>query len=247
MILSQIVLRITFLIIVTLVISVSLWGCTEKIPPTPNVDLTVEAQVEATRILDDIIAQTVTAYLEKEKKIEATVTANFTATPTVTSTSIPTVTNTPIPTNTAVPTATLVPTTTPVPTATPNSFPTPIPTSTPIPTPTPIILPSPIPTPTQIVEISDVIKNVTPSVVKVIRGQSSGSGVLISSDENKKEGLLLTNYHVIDSEGKLTIEIQDNSYPGKIIGYDSGRDLAVISICCSDSFETIKFSNDEDI
>ena len=64
MILSQIVLRITFLIIVTLVISVSLWGCTEKIPPTPNVDLTVEAQVEATRILDDIIAQTVTAYLE---------------------------------------------------------------------------------------------------------------------------------------------------------------------------------------
>ena len=247
MILSQIVLRITFLIIVTLVISVSLWGCTEKIPPTPNVDLTVEAQVEATRILDDIIAQTVTAYLEKEKKIEATVTANFTATPTVTSTSIPTVTNTPLPTNTPVPTATLVPTTTPVPTATPISFPTPIPTSTPIPTPTPIILPSPIPTPTQIVEISDVIKNVTPSVVKVIRGQSSGSGVLISSDENKKEGLLLTNYHVIDSEGKLTIEIQDNSYPGKIIGYDSGRDLAVISICCSDSFETIKFSNDEDI
>ena len=129
MILSQIVLRITFLIIVTLVISVSLWGCTEKIPPTPNVDLTVEAQVEATRILDDIIAQTVTAYLEKEKKIEATVTANFTATPTVTSTSIPTVTNTPIPTITAVPTATLVPTTTPVPTATPISFPTPIPRS----------------------------------------------------------------------------------------------------------------------
>ena len=241
MILSQIALRITLLIIVTLVISVSLWSCTEKISPTPNIDLTIEAQVEATRILDDIIAQTVIAYLESEKNVEETVIANFTATPTITSTSIPTVTNTPLPTNTPVPTTTPVPTATLVPTATPNPAPTPIPT------PTPIILPSPIPTPTQIVEISDVIKNVTPSVVKVIRGQSSGSGVLIRSDKNKKEGLLLTNYHVIDSEGELIIEIEDNSYPGKIIGYDSGRDLAVISICCNDSFKTIKFSNNEDI
>ena len=234
-----------------------LYGCSQEIQPTPNLEATikanVEVQVNATRVIDDLIAKTVTSYLDEQKNIEATKIANFTPTPTITPTTIPTATNTPLPTSTTIPEATLVPTATPAPTATPIILPTPIPYPTPISTPTPIVLPSPIPTPTPIIQISNVIKNVRPSVVKVIKGQSSGSGVIIESNnesEINKSALILTNYHVIDSTGTITIETHTNSYNGSIVGYDSGRDIALVKISCQckeESFQSTKFSNETNI
>jgi len=245
------------LFIVLFSVCVFLYGCSQEIEPTPNIEATikanVEVQVNATRVIDDLIAKTVTSYLDKQKNLEATKIANFTPTPTITPTAIPTATNTPLPTATSIPEPTLVPTATPAPTATPIILPSPIPYPTPISTPTPVVLPSPIPTPTPIIQISNVIKDVRPSVVKVIKGQSSGSGVIIESNnesEINKSALILTNYHVIDSTGTLTIETHTNSYDGTILGYDSGRDLALVRINCrceEESFQSTKFSNETNI
>ena len=76
-----------------------LYGCSQEIQPTPNLEATikanVEVQVNATRVIDDLIAKTVTSYLDEQKKIEATKIANFTPTPTITPTATPKPTSTP--------------------------------------------------------------------------------------------------------------------------------------------------------
>ena len=241
------------LYIVLFSVYVFLYGCSQEIEPTPNIEATikanVEVQVNATRVIDDLIAKTVTSYLDEQKNIEATKIANFTPTPTITPTTIPK----PISTSTPIPEPTLVPTATPAPTATPIILPTPIPYPTPFPTPTPVVLPPPIPTSTPIIEISNVIKNVRPSVVKINKGLSSGSGVIIESNnepEINKSALILTNYHVIDSTGTLTIETHTKTYDGSIVGYDSGRDIALVKINCQckeESFQATSFSNETNV
>ena len=56
--------------------------------------------------------------------------------------------------------------------------------------------------------------------------QSSGSGVIISSD-----GYIVTNNHVIDNATKLTVILNTGvEYDGKIVGRDASTDLAVVKI-----------------
>ena len=52
-----------------------------------------------------------------------------------------------------------------------------------------------------------------------------GSGVIIRSD-----GYILTNYHVVEGSSSLKIEANDNEYDGKVVGYDSTTDIAVVKI-----------------
>lgn len=56
--------------------------------------------------------------------------------------------------------------------------------------------------------------------------QSSGSGVIISSD-----GYIVTNNHVVENATALTVILNTGEeYPAKLIGRDSATDLAVIKI-----------------
>lgn len=56
--------------------------------------------------------------------------------------------------------------------------------------------------------------------------RGAGSGVIIS-----KDGLVLTNNHVVDFADELTVKTFDNKeYKGKIIGRDPSTDLAVVKI-----------------
>lgn len=56
--------------------------------------------------------------------------------------------------------------------------------------------------------------------------QSSGSGVIISSD-----GYIVTNNHVVESATKLSVILSSGEeYEGKIIGTDASTDLAVVKI-----------------
>ncbi len=56
--------------------------------------------------------------------------------------------------------------------------------------------------------------------------QSSGSGVIISSD-----GYIVTNNHVIDNATKLTVILNTGEeYDGKVVGRDASTDLAVVKI-----------------
>lgn len=55
---------------------------------------------------------------------------------------------------------------------------------------------------------------------------AAGSGFIISDD-----GYILTNYHVIQDSNAITVRLYDGtSYEAKIVGHDSGNDIAVIKV-----------------
>jgi len=57
------------------------------------------------------------------------------------------------------------------------------------------------------------------------RRESSGSGFVISPD-----GLVVTNYHVIENADQVKITVDGHSYPAEIQGTDPATDLALLSI-----------------
>ena len=69
--------------------------------------------------------------------------------------------------------------------------------------------------------------------------ESSGSGIIIG--ENDTELLIVTNYHVVSGSNELSVVFsydEDSDNPSlvsaKLKGYDSDKDLAVISVALSD-------------
>ncbi len=106
-------------------------------------------------------------------------------------------------------------------------------------------------------QISDVVKNVMPSIVSITVKQtviadsffygryetetiSVGSGIIISY--NNQEILISTNNHVVSDGKEMVIKFYDGSTAnGKVKGADWASDLAVISVNKSDlSIETLK-------
>lgn len=70
------------------------------------------------------------------------------------------------------------------------------------------------------------IEKVRRSVVRVVGGESEGSGFAIG-----KGGLILTNFHVIESEPSPKVILPDNTFEtGQVIMADKDADLAVIKI-----------------
>ena len=70
------------------------------------------------------------------------------------------------------------------------------------------------------------VEAVGPAVVKIDAAKGGGSGVLFTPD-----GLVLTNSHVVDKSGPLTVVMTDGrSAQADLIGQDADTDLAVIRI-----------------
>jgi S1-C subfamily serine protease len=70
------------------------------------------------------------------------------------------------------------------------------------------------------------VEAVGPAVVKIDAAQGGGSGVLFTPD-----GLILTNSHVVDNSGPLTVVMTDGrSLRADLIGKDADTDLAVIRV-----------------
>lgn len=70
--------------------------------------------------------------------------------------------------------------------------------------------------------------------------QSSGSGVIISSD-----GYIVTNNHVVDDADAVEIVLNDNrKFTARIIGLDESTDLALLKIDEND-LPTLKFGNSD--
>src|SRR3954447_24152427 len=70
------------------------------------------------------------------------------------------------------------------------------------------------------------VEAVGPAVVKIDAAQGGGSGVLFTPD-----GLILTNSHVVDKSGPLTVVMTDGrSMRADLIGKDGDTDLAVIRV-----------------
>jgi hypothetical protein len=72
----------------------------------------------------------------------------------------------------------------------------------------------------------ETLERVRRSVVRVVGGESEGSGFAIN-----KGGLILTNFHVIESEPSPKIVLPDNTFEtGQVVMADKDADLAVIKI-----------------
>ena len=70
------------------------------------------------------------------------------------------------------------------------------------------------------------VETVGPAVVKIDAARGGGSGVLFTPD-----GLILTNSHVVEHGGALTVVMTDGrSMRADLIGQDADTDLAVIRI-----------------
>ena len=78
-----------------------------------------------------------------------------------------------------------------------------------------------------IANLPDVVARVSPSVVEIeTTGQQGGvgSGIVIDRD-----GVILTNYHVIEGAQKIVVHLRDGTAgAADVVGTDPGSDLAVI-------------------
>jgi len=77
-------------------------------------------------------------------------------------------------------------------------------------------------------DVSAVAATVLPSVVQVdvstARGHAVGSGVILSAD-----GTILTNRHVVDQPGELTVTLNDGrTVPARVVTTADNTDLAVL-------------------
>lgn len=100
---------------------------------------------------------------------------------------------------------------------------------------------------------ANLYKTISPSVVLILTKVASGSGSVISND-----GLILTNYHVIEKYKDVTVifkplkdtqKIQDSDIKkGRVIKVDQISDLALIKIDGMPQFKSpIKLGDDSDI
>lgn len=100
-------------------------------------------------------------------------------------------------------------------------------------------------TTTVVTDVTEVVKNVMPSIVAVnnhytetmswfgrsmdSEADASGSGIIVGL--NDSELLIVTNYHVVEDTDKLTVQFNEGSEAEAFIkGQDSKMDLAVIAV-----------------
>ncbi len=70
-----------------------------------------------------------------------------------------------------------------------------------------------------------------------------GSGFIIT-----KDGYILTNEHVVDSPGKVTVTTQDGrNYIAKIVGHDEKSDIALLKIEAKHDLAVAPLGNSEDL
>lgn len=68
--------------------------------------------------------------------------------------------------------------------------------------------------------------------------QGLGSGFIISAD-----GYLVTNHHVVDGAGKITVKLNDKrEFPAKVIGSDPQSDIALLKIAAT-GLPTVPFGD----
>ena len=77
------------------------------------------------------------------------------------------------------------------------------------------------------------------------KATSLGTGFIIDD----KEGLILTNYHVIEDVSELVVTTNDNQrYSAKVLGYDEERDIALLRIESDrKDFPALAFANSDEV
>jgi putative serine protease PepD len=95
--------------------------------------------------------------------------------------------------------------------------------------------------------LATVVTAVQPSIVTVMvdgaNSSSLGSGVVISSD-----GLILTNNHVIDSDGTVSVRLSSGkTVPAKVVATDTTNDLALVQATGLTGLTPVTFGTDNSV
>jgi serine protease Do len=82
-----------------------------------------------------------------------------------------------------------------------------------------------------------------PMVPQVQHAVSMGSGFIID-----KDGLVVTNYHVVDGAKKIKVKLPDGrSFDAKLIGSDAATDVTLLKIHADKPLPTVEFGNDRQL
>lgn len=113
--------------------------------------------------------------------------------------------------------------------------PPPEPTEAPIPNPTQVSTPVPAPKPTKppaattaasVLSVADIVDLLKKAMVRIKTDSGSGSGMIIAGD-----GQILTAKHVIENAKDIKIIMPDDKeVPGKTLGRDEIRDIALVKV-----------------
>lgn len=88
---------------------------------------------------------------------------------------------------------------------------------------------------------ADIIQNLLPATVSITTSGeiSNGSGFIITTD-----GYIVTNNHVIENSGEITVMTDDGTkYKPKIVGVDQKSDIAVLKIIPNKILTPVKFGD----
>lgn len=96
-------------------------------------------------------------------------------------------------------------------------------------------------------DFTGVARQITSAVVNISAlgangyRMSSGSGVIVSED-----GYIVTNYHVIEGGQRFEIILPNKrTLNGKLVGHDSGTDLALLKISAAEQLPFLAFGNSD--
>ena len=113
------------------------------------------------------------------------------------------------------------------------------------PTPEPTAAPDPTPAPVPTPSLQETIQRLKQSVVNIGTNHDSGSGVIYAVEGST--AYIVTNEHVIAGASSVQVRVRDSvTYQATMLGWDAGRDLAVLSICC-DTFQAVPFTENYEI
>jgi len=88
--------------------------------------------------------------------------------------------------------------------------------------------------------LGDFFGNIIP---KEFKGESLGSGFII-----KKNGLILTNNHVIEKADKIIVRLSDErEFEARVVGRDEKTDLALIKISDPNNFPTARLGDSDQL
>jgi serine protease Do len=101
----------------------------------------------------------------------------------------------------------------------------------------------------RIVEVAERVKPAVVHIEAIVRlddrrRQVTGSGVIAARD-----GLILTNHHVVDDAEKVTVSVPGTrkEFPARIVGTDRQTDIAVLRIEGGGDLPTVEFGSADDL
>ena len=78
--------------------------------------------------------------------------------------------------------------------------------------------------------------------MRVTAGRNGGSGFIF--DTEGSTAFVVTNHHVVEDEDAIDVRVTNSrTYKATLLGYDSDKDVAVMSICCNSSFTALAWDS----